>query len=529
MKAARTALLTVALGALAAPGAASAVAPTCGFAGSTVSINDDDGSAITIQRGGAGPGAQIQWAHGGSPLAQCGAATVDNTDLIGASSSTGTQASLNIDLSGGAFAPGATSEAPGASEIEIISANFQVQVTGSAGADSLRAGPAGLDLNRDSETLFDQDQDVTFDGNLPNKVVFYGQDGNDTFSGQGIGAITPTPTSRPLFLSGGGDGDSLTGGSGDDTLSGQTSIGPGNSDTADSLSGGAGNDVLDGGPGDDGLQGGPGIDTGNFSNTPSAATVDLRITTPQPTGQGNDTLGGIENLFGSAFPGASDSLTGDDAPNRIDGQDGNDLIDGQGAQDTLLGGNGANSILARDGGPDAVSCGAGTDAVTADQQGVDTIASDCEGVDFLAAPAADIGGTPPGGPGGGAGRDTTVALSLTAPHTQHVLRRKGVLATAGCGAEACAASATATIALPRRGRVSASRRTVKAFALGPVRSTLPAGQRTAIMLALRKKQLEALRRALPRTGSELTGVVRVAVKDAAGNSAARSARITVKR
>lgn len=515
-------LLPTVLILLLAPAAAEA-APTCSFDPPTahVEISDDDGSAITLERAGAGPGVPINWSHGAAPLAPCGAATVSNTDSIRVTSNAPNQATLVVDLGGGQLAPGVTSEAPAPSEIEITSANFKVQVRGGAGGDSVRAGAGGIDLNRDAETALNADTDLFFDGTDPVNVQFYGQDGNDVFSGQGVGLVA-TPIDIPLFLLGGGGGDALTGGGGGDSLNGYIGIGPGDPDGADTLSGGAGDDILDGGLGDEAMSGGPGIDTGNYSNTPPGATVDLRLTGPQPTGQGNDTLSGIENLNGSLFL-LADSLTGDAGPNRIDGQNGDDLIDGQSGPDLLIGGSGANRLLARDGGPDTVQCGGGADAVTADQQGVDSLTPDCESIDFFVPAAPDPGGGQGGLPAPPA--DTAVRLDLSAARTQRVLKQKALKAAATCVGEPCAATVDATIQLPG-GRTAAKRR---ALALGTVKASLPSGRRTALSLKLSPKQLRAVGKALPRKRSRLTAVIRVSVKDAGGNGAARSTTVKIVR
>ena len=83
--------------------------------------------------------------NGGVP---CGTATVHNTDMIFVHDTTSTSDGMNlvgIDLSGGPFAPGKTSEGPGGvSEIEVYlylhRGKNTVWVTGSAGPDDIHAG-----------------------------------------------------------------------------------------------------------------------------------------------------------------------------------------------------------------------------------------------------------------------------------------------------------------------------------------------------------------------------------------------------
>jgi len=73
--------------------------------------------------------------------------------------------------------------------------------------------------------------------------------------------------------------------------------------------GGSGTEIFLGGLGNDYINGGGGNDTAYFSG---AATVDLRRTGPQNTGEGNDTLVDIENV--TAGTGGS-TLTGNDKGN----------------------------------------------------------------------------------------------------------------------------------------------------------------------------------------------------------------------
>jgi Ca2+-binding RTX toxin-like protein len=151
-----------------------------------------------------------------------------------------------------------------------------------------------------------------------------------------------------LILGTSGD-DVLVGTPTEDTLSGLA----GN----DSLSGGAGLDVLKGGDGDDILDGGiggertPGLmyggsgdpsteininggDIADYRSVVSGVTIDLRLTGPQNTGQGLDTLIGIEDLWSGA---GADRLTGDDGANQILAGDGDDQLFGEGGDDILVG------------------------------------------------------------------------------------------------------------------------------------------------------------------------------------------------
>ncbi len=112
--------------------------------------------------------------------------------------------------------------------------------------------------------------------------------------------------------------DRLIGGAGDDWLFGDA----GN----DTLSGGKGNDILFGGRGNDTFDGGPGFDLASFYFSPAGVQADLTAGTA--TGEGTDTLTGIEDLEGSGF---DDTLTGDDGPNWFWPGHGNDTVDGGGS------------------------------------------------------------------------------------------------------------------------------------------------------------------------------------------------------
>ena len=101
-------------------------------------------------------------------------------------------------------------------------------------------------------------------------------------------------------------------------------------------------DYLDGGDGDDLLDGGAGLDRAAYSvGATAGVTVDLNIVgVAQNTGQGIDTLIGIEHVSGTRF---DDVLTGDGGDNWIwggsdgSGVTGNDILSGGGGNDLDLG------------------------------------------------------------------------------------------------------------------------------------------------------------------------------------------------
>lgn len=106
------------------------------------------------------------------------------------------------------------------------------------------------------------------------------------------------------FVSGDGQANHLAGGAGDDNLSGA-----------------GGNDVLVGGSGNDRLDGGTGIDTADYGGTTSGVTVNLF--SGVATGEGSDTLIGIENLIGGS---GDDFVTASLAANKLEGGSGIDTL-----------------------------------------------------------------------------------------------------------------------------------------------------------------------------------------------------------
>jgi Ca2+-binding RTX toxin-like protein len=112
--------------------------------------------------------------------------------------------------------------------------------------------------------------------------------------------------------------------------------------------GGAGNDRVQLGAGNDSYDGGAGTDKAFFVGSSAPVTADLVAGTA--TGEGSDTLAGIEYLTGSSF---GDTLSGNDSPNLIRGGDGNDDLFGLGGGDYLEGGAGDDNL---DGGAGSDNC-----------------------------------------------------------------------------------------------------------------------------------------------------------------------------
>jgi Ca2+-binding RTX toxin-like protein len=140
-------------------------------------------------------------------------------------------------------------------------------------------------------------------------------------------------TSDNDVICGLGGNDTLKGGEGNDTLKG----GEGN----DILKGGEGStDELSGDEGDDTLDGGLG-DSDIASYRSSATAIEASLVSHTATGEGVDTLEGIENLKGSNY---IDKLSGDYRRNVLAGFGGSDELSGLGGDDTLWGGIGQDTL-----------------------------------------------------------------------------------------------------------------------------------------------------------------------------------------
>ena len=176
----------------------------------------------------------------------------------------------------------------------------------------------------------------------------------------------------PSIVHGLNGDDTLTGGSGADELRGAN----GN----DVLDGRGGNDTLVGDGdttiGDDELIGGDGVDLANFGSA-AALTIDLGITGPQMTGDGLDSLSGVENVNGST---SGDRLIGD------------------GSSNTLVGKGGDDEIRIRDGGADAANCGTGWDLVVLDRNDTLLDPHACEEINDGLSPSGTTITAGPAGP-----------------------------------------------------------------------------------------------------------------------------------
>ena len=196
------------------------------------------------------------------------------------------------------------------------------------------------------------------------------------------------------FISGDGEADELYGGEGDDTLVGDSANVSEQFHGADYLDGGDGNDVLIGYGKDDTLFGGTGDDNlgGDSSTIADSAHGDDYLDGED----GTDVLhgdGGADTLFGGA---GDDTLDGDASnvafefhgDDYLEGEEGNDALQGGGGSDRLFGGAGNDSLagdvagiplafagddyLDGEAGTDILDGGAGNDTLTGGA-GVDTL------------------------------------------------------------------------------------------------------------------------------------------------------------
>jgi Ca2+-binding RTX toxin-like protein len=127
--------------------------------------------------------------------------------------------------------------------------------------------------------------------------------------------------------------ESLLGSEYDDMLIGD--------DEANILIGSGGDDFLIGGSGDDTISGGEGIDFVSYAGASAGVAVNLSVTWDQDTGQGMETLLGIEGVIGSAF---DDTLVGDENANTLIGGQGDDTLEGWEGDDILEGGEGEDRL-----------------------------------------------------------------------------------------------------------------------------------------------------------------------------------------
>ena len=196
--------------------------------------------------------------------------TVFNTDSIRVLLRHYAESDLRLD--GGPFAPGATPEPDGESEIEVEFDGFVVlpSVVGTAAAEEFQWGPGGsnpgLNLNPRTANHSDVDVDVTVKGKY-SSLIADGAGGDDKivpapgFASRSYGLFSKGGKGSDLIIAPPNTGGVLEGGPGDDHVTGSRLrdylIG---GDGHDHLRAGAGDDLISGGHGADLIFGGPGPD-----------------------------------------------------------------------------------------------------------------------------------------------------------------------------------------------------------------------------------------------------------------------------
>jgi Ca2+-binding RTX toxin-like protein len=512
----------------------------------------------------------------------CGG-TVYDTNLIIVNDTTSNQDGddlVNIDLSGGPLAPEALGAPRGLSEIKTLlylhGGTNTVLVTGSSGADNIRAGVTyeganvvrSINLNAGAEQGNSPDVDVTYQegGSLSpasdEPILFDGGEGDDTFDASG-GAGFGSNTVQPVTLVGSNGNDHLVGG--------------------------GGNDKLHADPGNDVINGSAGLDTVTYQGSPGPASVDLSNGSPQATGAlGTDQLAGVELLYGSPY---DDALTGTDGGNLIDGGGGNDVLTGRGGDDKLDGGPGSDTagyhevpagatqgvtvnlgiagaqntgvagsdsltgvenlagspfaddltgdgqpntltgwegedslrgeggddhMAVRDGTRDLVLCGAGVDSVDADQQPVDSIFGDCETSVF--APYL-----PPGGAGAGtasAGATAPAKASFAGSKSSIRVDRKGRFRFSFHAGPAL--TGKAAFGSVRKVLVSRTSKATKRALLAQRSFTAPTTRQVTLKMKLSRRSLRIL-----KLNREIRTRVTVTLENAAGltNTASKTIRL----
>jgi Ca2+-binding RTX toxin-like protein len=200
--------------------------------------------------------------------------------------------------------------------------------------------------------------------------------------GTGVDDEITAPIALPVFASPGVGSDTVTTGSGADTISGSfgadTISAGGGADTifghqdADTIDAGAGNDTINGGAAADSMAGGAGSDLVDYAgSTAVTVTIDAGAN-DGAAGELDDVRTDVEQVRGSS---GDDTITGSNlttVPNTLIGSSGDDILIGLAGHDDLRGDKGSDTLQGGanddrlDGGADAddMDGGAGTDLVS---------------------------------------------------------------------------------------------------------------------------------------------------------------------
>lgn len=261
------------------------------------------------------------------------------------------QDQLLLDFLGGAFAPGATSEAPDTSEIEVVvnggEHDDDLVLEGGSTPFTIAGGTTGINMNGDAD--FD---DITYVG-IEFLAIDCGPGANTANMNGGGGAGTPTVV--PVSFAGHDGVDTLTGGAGDDDFF------PAGGD--DMIDGAAGTDLViafaqeilalmddslselaDGSRATlTSIEAGllfAGDPNGNLIN---AAGFSGRVTIVG--GAGNDILHGGSSHDRITAGAGNDRIYGHAGADSLYGEVGNDLFQGGLGNDNIVGGSGTDRIV----------------------------------------------------------------------------------------------------------------------------------------------------------------------------------------
>ena len=201
---------------------------------------------------------------------------------------------------------------------------------------------------------------------LPDNVENLEYTGSEIFSGTG--------NALGNEIVGGGQGDTLSGLDGDDTLGGEAGNDTLNGgDGSDRLIGGAGADTMNGGAGNDRMvvdnhgdvaNGGDGIDTVEFSavDLTYEITGDVEIVRNISGGDVFVTLNALANTYGGGI--GIDRVRAGDGQDSLYGRGGDDTLQGEGGNDYLFGQEGVDGLSGGDG-DDLLYGGADNDSIFA--------------------------------------------------------------------------------------------------------------------------------------------------------------------
>ena len=332
----RLLILAFTLVAVTVPASHAVAAPTCALDGGTgtLAVTVSDQGPVVFTRH-----LDAVWLDG----APCDSATVTNTDLIHVVASTST--TIEVNLTGGGFAPGISVEEDSASEIEFFleSSNddpLSVGVVGTDGSDHFVVGQTNVGMMGADVIDLDgvdvlADADIYSQGGTWNDVRLDGGQGADDLRGYlPRNAVEALPAYMEV---------AIYAGSGDDTVGWWAGGG--------SVDAGAGVDLLDQtGVLDDmvvelpastmGIEG-VGIPLNGIEHVVGGLDDDLII----GTSTGSHLRGGPGNDFLVGGPSA-DILEGDSGNDQVVGLDGDDDLDGGGnLEDVVLYSDASNGVI----------------------------------------------------------------------------------------------------------------------------------------------------------------------------------------